>query len=69
MKVIVYLFLFLLQLRDQNIEEATTILKPPNSEEYPYDSYEFANVDEHQSYMDRAANESIKKQSVHSPKV
>jgi hypothetical protein len=43
----------------QNVEEATRILKPPNSEEYPYDPYEFANVDELKSYMERAANESI----------
>ena len=43
----------------QNIEEATRVLKPPNSEEYPYDPYEFANVDELQSYVKRAVNESI----------
>jgi hypothetical protein len=43
----------------QYMEEATRMLKPPNSEEYPYEPYEFANVDELQLYMDRAANESI----------
>jgi hypothetical protein len=43
----------------QNVEEATRILKPPNSEEYPYDPYDFANVDELKSYMERAVNESI----------
>ena len=41
------------------VEEATRILKPPNSEEHPYEPYEFANADELQSYMHRATNESI----------
>ncbi|MBV9178614.1 MAG: hypothetical protein JO327_13285 [Nitrososphaeraceae archaeon] len=28
------------------IEEASRIIKPPSPEEYPYESYEFANMDE-----------------------
>jgi hypothetical protein len=41
----------------QNMEEATRILKPPNSEEYRYELYQFANVGELKSYMNWAAKE------------
>jgi ABC-type microcin C transport system duplicated ATPase subunit YejF len=34
-------------------------LKPPNSEEYPYEPYQFGSIDELQSYMKRATEESI----------
>jgi hypothetical protein len=43
----------------QRIEEASRILRPPNTEEYPYEPYEFSNIEEVKSYVDRARTESI----------
>ena len=37
-----------------HIEEINRIIKPPSSEEYPYECYEFANIEEVHSYFDRA---------------
>jgi ABC-type glutathione transport system ATPase component len=58
--------IFLIYDKDNNeikavpiVKEATRMLKPPSPEEYPYEPYEFANIDELQLYMDRATNESI----------
>ena len=38
----------------RNIEEATRIIRPPNSEEYPYTPYEFVDTDEVNDYFSRA---------------
>jgi hypothetical protein len=43
----------------QRIEEASRVLRPPNTEEYPYEPYEFSNIEEVKSYFDRARTESI----------
>jgi hypothetical protein len=43
----------------QQIEEASRVIKPPNTEEYPYEPYEFVNIEELDSYLDRAKEESI----------
>jgi hypothetical protein len=43
----------------QQIEESSRIIKPPNIEEYPYEPYEFVNVEEVRSYFDRAKKETI----------
>jgi hypothetical protein len=43
----------------QQIEESSRIIKPPNIEEYPYEPYEFVNIEEVRSYFDRAKKESI----------
>jgi hypothetical protein len=41
------------------IEEATRIIKSPHDEHYPYEPYEFENMDEVLSYAERAGKESI----------
>jgi hypothetical protein len=41
------------------IEESARIIKPPNPEEYPYEPYEFANMEEVILYKKKAYNESI----------
>ena len=41
------------------IDESARIIKPPNPEEYPYEPYEFANIEEVTSYKKMAGNESI----------
>jgi hypothetical protein len=41
------------------IEESARIIKPPNAEEFPYEPYEFANMEEVTSYKKKAENESI----------
>ncbi len=43
----------------ENIEEQGRIIKPPNSEEYPYEPYEFANMNQVMEYVDRAKSMSI----------
>jgi hypothetical protein len=39
------------------IEESSQIIRPPNSEEYPYEPYEFENIEEVYSYKERATSE------------
>jgi hypothetical protein len=39
------------------IEEPSRIIRPPNSVEYPYEPYEFENIEELYSYEDRAESE------------
>ena len=39
------------------IEESSRIIKPPHTEEYPYEPYEFANMPELLSYLKRAKEE------------
>lgn len=41
------------------IEEETRIIKPPHPQNYPYQPYEFANMDEVLKYRDRALKENI----------
>ena len=41
------------------IEEATRIIRPPNSEEYPYMPYEFVDEEELRDYFSRANNISL----------
>lgn len=41
------------------IEEVTRIIKPPHEEHYPYEPYEFRDMNEVLSYVKKAANESI----------
>ena len=41
------------------VEESSRIIKPPDPEEYPYDSYEFKNMDEVIAFGERAKTESI----------
>lgn len=43
--------------RQPLIERNTKILRPPSVEEYPYTPYEFENIDEINSYLQRAAKE------------
>jgi hypothetical protein len=43
----------------QYIEEPNRIIKPPNPEEYPYETYEFENTEEIQSYLEKSRSESI----------
>jgi hypothetical protein len=40
------------------IEESSRNIKPPDPEEYPYESYEFKNMDEVLSYVERAKTDS-----------
>jgi hypothetical protein len=42
-----------------SIEEPSRIIKPPNQEEYPYEAYEFENMEEVYSYKERAKQETI----------
>ena len=39
------------------IEETGRIIKPPSAEEYPYEAYEFADMQEVKSYREKAENE------------
>jgi hypothetical protein len=39
------------------IEESSRIIRPPNSEECPYEPYEFENIEEVYSYKERAGSE------------
>jgi hypothetical protein len=39
------------------IEETGRIIKPPSAEEYPYDAYEFADMQEVKSYREKADKE------------
>lgn len=39
------------------IEEATRIIKPPSQEEYPYEPYEFSNMGEALTYVNKAKTE------------
>jgi len=41
------------------IEENTRIIKPPHEEHYPYEPYEFEDMNEVLSYVERARNETI----------
>lgn len=41
------------------IEEDTRIIKPPHEEHYPYESYDFKNMNEVLSYVERARKETI----------
>ena len=41
------------------IEEDNRIIRPPYSEEYPYEPYEFANVEEVQGFVKQAESASI----------
>jgi hypothetical protein len=41
------------------IEEDTRIIRPPYEEHYPYEPYEFKDMDEVLSYVERARNENI----------
>jgi hypothetical protein len=41
------------------IEESARIIKPPNPEEYPYESYDFVDIQEVKSYEDKAETEYI----------
>ena len=41
------------------IEESRRILKPPFAEEYPYEPYEFASIEELKSYKERAQAETV----------
>jgi hypothetical protein len=43
----------------QQIEESSRIIRAPNIEEYPYEPYEFSNIEEVRFYFDRARKESI----------
>jgi hypothetical protein len=43
----------------EQIEEPSRIIKPPYSEEHPYESYEFANMKEVKEYSERAKSMSI----------
>jgi hypothetical protein len=43
----------------ESIEEDTRIIKPPHMENYPYDPYEFENMNEVISYLERARKETI----------
>jgi hypothetical protein len=43
----------------EHIEESSRIIKPPYLEEYPYESYEFANMDEVKEYAEQAKSMSI----------
>jgi hypothetical protein len=43
----------------ENIEEDTRIIKPPHMENYPYDPYEFENMNEVISHLERAKKETI----------
>ncbi len=43
----------------EHIEEESRIIKPPSPEEYPYESYEFANMGEVKEYAERAKSMSI----------
>ena len=43
----------------ERVEEATRILKPPHGEHYPYEPYEFENMNEVLNYVERAGKESI----------
>src|SRR5215212_825889 len=43
----------------EQIEESSRLIKPPNSEEYPYESYDFENIEELCSYKERAKLETI----------
>ncbi|HZD83873.1 MAG TPA: hypothetical protein VE076_13455, partial [Nitrososphaeraceae archaeon] len=42
----------------EQISESSRIIRPPSHEEYPYESYEFANIGEVESYIKRVKNES-----------
>ncbi len=41
------------------IEESDRTIRPPYSEEYPYEPYEFANIEELKSYVKKAKTETI----------
>lgn len=43
----------------EKIEEANRIIRPPYSEEYPYEPYEFADIEEIQSFVNQAKSTSI----------
>jgi hypothetical protein len=43
----------------ESIEESNRILRPPDSEEYPYEPYEFADIHELEAYVERARGECI----------
>lgn len=43
----------------ENIEEQGRIIKPPNPEEYPYEPYQFSNMNEVLEYVERAKSVSI----------
>jgi hypothetical protein len=43
----------------QNVEEATRTLVPPNAEEYPYEPYQFANIEEVKLYVSRAKKKQL----------
>src|SRR5829696_995149 len=42
-----------------NIVESTRIIRPPFQEECPFEPYEFEDIDELNSYLERAKNETI----------
>ena len=43
----------------EKIEEDTRVIIPPHIENYPYEPYEFENMNEVISYLERAGKESI----------
>ena len=47
----------------ETIEESSRIIKPPNPEEYPYEPYEFADINEAQTYLEKARKESLSRYS------
>jgi hypothetical protein len=43
----------------ETIEESSRIIKPPNPEEYPYEPYEFADINEALAYLEKTRKESL----------